>query len=190
LQSQFKTQNNEKKTLSKTQQTLLEFKLIKSTLIQNHPELFKNKKSPLAHDIREQILDIYPDFNSDVVLRFLRYVFSTANYLEAISLNTDRCRYNLNLSPTSFISTEQRKTAANYLVAQLNNYKNEKGLKWFSNEQRHAFFNSLESLDHRFDTERYEIEHEEFNKFLLAQEKANQKDEVYNLSDNMWPDNG
>lgn len=187
LQSQIN--NSEVKTISNTQKVLLEFKLIKSTLTNNHPELFRDKKSPLAHDIREQILDIYPQFNSDVVLRFLRYIFSTANYLEAMALNSDRVRYNLNLTTTSFISTEHRKMSANYLVDKLNNYKTPKGLKWFSTEQRHALFNSLESLDHRFDTERYYIEHQEFNKFLIVQENAALKDEHYNLSENMWPDN-
>lgn len=186
MQSQLKINNNEEKVISKTQKTLIEFNLIKSTLSKNHPELFKSKRTPLAHDIREQILDAYPEFSSKVVLRFLRSIFATARYLEAIALNTDRVRYNLDLTKTSFISTEQRKTAANYLVGQLNNYRTEKGLNWFSTKQRKSFFNSLESLDHRFDTNRYYYDHEEFDKFLEQKEKSTKQDEIDNY---MWPDN-
>jgi hypothetical protein len=189
LQPELKIVNNDEKVISKTQKTLIEFNLIKSTLLKNHPELFKNKRSPIAHDIREQILDTYPEFSSKTVLRFLRYIFATARYLEAIALNTDRVRYNLDLTKTSFISTEHRKTAANYLVEQLNNYRTPKGLKWFSTKQRKSFFNSLESLDHRFDTNRYFYDHEEFNIFLAEQEISTKQDENYSINDNMWPDN-
>jgi hypothetical protein len=195
-QPQLTIVNNKEEVISKTQKVSIEFNLIKSTLFKNHPELFKIKRTPLAHDIREQILDTYPEFNSKVVLKFLRNVFATARYLEAIVLNTTRLRYNLDLTTSyistnnpSFISTEQRKTAANYLVTQLNNYKTEKGLKWFSTKQRKSFFNSLESLDHRFDTNRYFYDHEEFDRFLVEQENSIEQEENYSINDNMWPDN-
>lgn len=175
--------------LSKTKRKKIEFKRIQSTLQSEHPALFKNRTMPLAHDIREQILLAYPTFDNGELLRFLRSIFATASYLEAIVINTDKVRYNLDLSATSFISTEQRKTAANYLVGQLNNYHNPKGLTKFTKERRHELFNMLESLDHRFDTHRYSVEHDQYNEFLTIKEQALEKDEKYNLSDSMWPDN-
>jgi hypothetical protein len=182
------------KLISNTQKTSLEFNLIKATLLQNHPELFRNKTRPLAHDIREQILDVYSEFNSKAVLRFLRYIFSTARYLEAIALNVKRVRYNLDLTISyisannpSFISTEQRKTAANHLAGQLNNYRKPKGLKQFSTKKRKAYFDSLESLDHRFDTNTYFFEHAEFDRFLT--EQANTAKQKECPTNNLWPDN-
>ena len=181
--------NNEISPISNTKKNLIEFKRIHHTLSKNHQELFKIKKSPLAHDIREQILDAYPEFENKYVLKFLRYIFSTPEYLEAMALNVERVRYNLNGTTTSFISTEHRKAAANHLAKKLNNYHTEKGLKRFTTEQRTSYFNSLESLDHRFETERYSIEHDLFKDFLLQENKSNEKDKTYQLSESMWPNN-
>jgi hypothetical protein len=106
-----------------------------------------------------------------------------------MTVNADKVRYNLNLSPTSFISTEQRKTSANHLVSQLNNYRTAKCSKLFTTERRHDLFNMLKSLDHRFDTLRYSIEHDEYINFLKIEKQSLEKDKKYKLSDTMWPDN-
>jgi hypothetical protein len=81
--------NNKEKVISNTEKTRTEFYLIKYLLTNTLPQLFKYKTRPLAHDIREQILDKYPEFESKNVLRFLRFIFSTVNYLEVITVNAD-----------------------------------------------------------------------------------------------------
>ena len=50
----------QEKVISNTEKTRNAFYQIKKLLSENHPELFQSKKMPLAHDIREQILDAYP----------------------------------------------------------------------------------------------------------------------------------
>jgi len=165
------------------------FQRAKRKLSKNHPELFVSRTNVLAHDIREQILKAYPEFENYAVLRFLRSIFATNVYLETIVKNQVKVRYNLDMSTTSFISTEQRKTAANYLLNQLNNYRTPKKRAKLTAKQRHSFFDSLTSLDQRFDVERYTHDHEEFTRFLQEEMKGKEENGIYKLTENMWPDN-
>lgn len=181
--------DNLPKPISKTKRIKVGKKILHYRLLKDAPELFLKRDKPLTHEIREQILEKYPDVENDVVLRYLHDVFATASYLEAIVKNNSKVRLNLDLTETSFISTEQRKKAANYLVIKMNDYRKPKTRAKYSHAERLRLYDVLISLDSRFDVQRYELDKEEFLRYLKEERQANTVDKQYGLTETMWPDN-